>query len=181
MSDNKEKGDVKMEKGGRKLQEDVGGGGKMEKEDNKPPEDDKTSKANLTKGEPKSLTPCMWCQVLTSNECMGVRCRHLQHKYEFEGKKEPVFWYPIAALCLKCEEKKDVCFICKQAQAGPMRRRTVGDCWRCAAANPRFRCTRCGEARYCGLVCQKMDWGEHKKSCIVTTNETVKSIDPPPS
>jgi len=61
-------------------------------------------------------------------------------------------------------------------------------CEQCAAARPRFSCSRCGIAQYCTQDCQRMHWQLHSKVCIsdeagspYVVNKTFVHVDVPGS
>lgn len=45
-------------------------------------------------------------------------------------------------------------------------------CHACGWAGVRYRCSRCGTARYCSARCQKKHWPEHKLVCAIAAQAT---------
>ena len=54
----------------------------------------------------------------------------------------------------------------KQEQRLPHLTRDVS-CHACGFLGVRYRCSRCGTARYCSARCQKKHWPEHKHVCAI--------------
>ena len=42
-------------------------------------------------------------------------------------------------------------------------------------------CGRCQETRYCGTVCQQLDWPHHKRSCRSRSHSRRTPYGPPPT
>lgn len=75
--------------------------------------------------------------------CSQVECFHASNKDVNDAMKHV---YPDA-------QAQQICFYCRSRGSGD------------AAEKKLLQCSRCKEAKYCNVTCQKADWPMHKQVC----------------
>ena len=122
----------------------------------------------------RALPPCNWCGEPTDDWC--EHC-HLAAPD-----------VPAHALCSLCDATFRMCRLCRlelQRKKGvrPTARACPGSSWmgtsRCLSCHKQGRfkvCSGCMCARYCSVVCQKLDWRVHKPLCAFLQNKQPLTI-----